>query len=238
MSEVVQIVRSVMSIDSVKRRKQVAMTIVPESGGTVLNIPYAPRAVDHSDLGGSFVSINRPGLPEITVFQNRLTPKMSFSVIVADKRVSVGGSTTVVNAINVINTLKSFAESGKRLRISYGALESGLWYLIDLSLSSIRRSPYTDEITQADVSMSFARAEEVVVNTGPVTGGVQPPAPPVATPSPAKTATKTYVVKKGDTLWAISIRYYGTGTKWQRIADVNRIKDPRKLQIGTKLTIP
>lgn len=49
---------------------------------------------------------------------------------------------------------------------------------------------------------------------------------------------KSYSVKKGDTLWALAEKYYGDGTKWKLIAKANGVKDPRKLQIGTKLTIP
>ena len=48
---------------------------------------------------------------------------------------------------------------------------------------------------------------------------------------------KTYTVKKGDTLWDIACRFYGDGTKWGNIAARNGVTDPRKLQIGTVLTL-
>ena len=48
---------------------------------------------------------------------------------------------------------------------------------------------------------------------------------------------KTYTVKKGDTLWDIACRFYGDGTKWGSIAARNGVTDPRKLQIGTVLTL-
>jgi nucleoid-associated protein YgaU len=56
----------------------------------------------------------------------------------------------------------------------------------------------------------------------------------------APAAGRTYVVKKGDTLAGISKRFYGKESRWRSIynANRNRIKDPNKLQIGTKLTIP
>lgn len=47
-----------------------------------------------------------------------------------------------------------------------------------------------------------------------------------------------YVVKKGDTLWELAKKYYGSGSKWKVIADKNGVKNPRNLQIGTKLIIP
>lgn len=45
-------------------------------------------------------------------------------------------------------------------------------------------------------------------------------------------------VKKGDTLWELAEYYYKNPYKWTVIAKANKISDPRKLQIGTKLLIP
>jgi len=52
------------------------------------------------------------------------------------------------------------------------------------------------------------------------------------------TTSKSYTVKKGDTLWDLAVKYYGDGTQWKKIAKANGVKDPKKLQIGTKLKIP
>lgn len=51
---------------------------------------------------------------------------------------------------------------------------------------------------------------------------------------------KTYVVKKGDTLSAISRRMYGNSSRYKDIWNANksRIKDPNKLTIGQRLIIP
>ena len=40
---------------------------------------------------------------------------------------------------------------------------------------------------------------------------------------------------KGDTLWDIAARFYGSGTKWGVIAEKNGVTNPRLLQIGTVL---
>lgn len=59
-------------------------------------------------------------------------------------------------------------------------------------------------------------------------------------PEPEETEERTYVVEKGDTLWAIADRFYGDGTKWPRIHEANRekIDDPDVIQPGWELTIP
>jgi nucleoid-associated protein YgaU len=55
-----------------------------------------------------------------------------------------------------------------------------------------------------------------------------------------KSSKKYYTVKKGDTLWAISKKYYGKGTDWKKIADANKkiIKNPNLIYPGQKLLIP
>lgn len=45
----------------------------------------------------------------------------------------------------------------------------------------------------------------------------------------------SYTVVKGDTLWDLGIKY---GVDWNEIAELNGVRDARKLQIGTILNIP
>jgi LysM repeat protein len=51
-------------------------------------------------------------------------------------------------------------------------------------------------------------------------------------------AVRTYTVESGDTLWAISERFYGDGSKYQIIADASGISNPDLIQPGQVLTIP
>ena len=52
--------------------------------------------------------------------------------------------------------------------------------------------------------------------------------------------TRTYTVKRGDTLWAIAKKYYGNGAQYPKIVNANKskIKNPNLIQIGWVLTIP
>ena len=49
-----------------------------------------------------------------------------------------------------------------------------------------------------------------------------------------------HIVREGETLSRISILYYGSAGKWQKILDSNRktITDANKIKPGTKLIIP
>lgn len=49
---------------------------------------------------------------------------------------------------------------------------------------------------------------------------------------------KYYTVVKGDTLWAISKRFYGNGNRYPEIAKANNIKNPDIIHVGQKLLIP
>jgi LysM repeat protein len=52
--------------------------------------------------------------------------------------------------------------------------------------------------------------------------------------------TKTYTVKKGDTLWGIAKKYYGNGAKYTQIYNANKdkIKNPNLIYPGQVFTIP
>jgi nucleoid-associated protein YgaU len=62
----------------------------------------------------------------------------------------------------------------------------------------------------------------------------EPTAAPRAQPGPAQ----SYVVEKGDTLAGIADKLLGDSDKWTVIARVNRIEEPEKLAVGTRLEIP
>jgi nucleoid-associated protein YgaU len=64
------------------------------------------------------------------------------------------------------------------------------------------------------------------------------PAPPPPPPPPPPPAPRTYTVVPGDTLWAISERFYGDGSRYQRIADASGVSNPDLIHPGQVLTIP
>jgi hypothetical protein len=49
---------------------------------------------------------------------------------------------------------------------------------------------------------------------------------------------RTYTVKKGDTLQGIAKKLLGKASRWQEIAKINNIHDPRNLKVGKKLRVP
>lgn len=57
-------------------------------------------------------------------------------------------------------------------------------------------------------------------------------------PTPTKKKEKkTYIVKKGDTLWAIAKRHTGDPMNYKKIAKANKIKNPNIIRPGQKLIL-
>jgi nucleoid-associated protein YgaU len=92
------------------------------------------------------------------------------------------------------------------------------------------------------------------VDTGATMEPMDPSPPPAAKSGAGRTETagdevltpggsgggRTYVVQKGDTLYAIARKFYGEQSKWKVIYNANRgqLTSPDKLKAGMKLVIP
>ena len=68
------------------------------------------------------------------------------------------------------------------------------------------------------------------------------PPPPAATAAAAaqEPDAETYTIKKGDTLWAIAEKHYGSGAKYPKIVEANQpmIKDADEIYPGQVLRLP
>jgi nucleoid-associated protein YgaU len=61
------------------------------------------------------------------------------------------------------------------------------------------------------------------------------------TDAPAESArARMHVVQRGDTLYSLALRYYGTRAGWERIYQANRSGLPNRdqLKVGQQLVIP
>jgi len=69
---------------------------------------------------------------------------------------------------------------------------------------------------------------------------VAPIEKPSEKPSASATEGQTYTVKRGDTLFKISQKFYGNGKDFQRIFDANsdKLKSINSIEVGQELTIP
>jgi hypothetical protein len=75
---------------------------------------------------------------------------------------------------------------------------------------------------KSPAAAAAARAESAQVSTG--TGAAVP--------------GKTYTAKSGDTLSRIAASQLGNANRWQELANLNGIRDPRTLKVGQVLKLP
>jgi nucleoid-associated protein YgaU len=113
-------------------------------------------------------------------------------------------------------------------------------------LSSLDQPPGATGAGYADPYATPPTAAQRPIDRAPIdnTGVIPPPpreprpAAPTAGAAKAPSASKTYVVKKGDTLSEIAQKFYGDSSQWKKIQRANNIKDPKVLRVGQKLVIP
>ena len=60
----------------------------------------------------------------------------------------------------------------------------------------------------------------------------------VASADTVEIANDNYTVEKGDTLWSISVRAYGDGYQWTKVAQANNLKHPNVIHTGNTLVLP
>jgi nucleoid-associated protein YgaU len=94
-----------------------------------------------------------------------------------------------------------------------------------------------------------AVSESIPEPSGPAIGGGSEIAPPRPVkplpPEPSKGGAgtvaaggKTHTVAPHETLYSISVKYYGNGKRVEDIAKLNGITDPNKIQVGQVLKLP
>jgi hypothetical protein len=149
----------------------------------------------------------------------------------------------VADAIRLLFAIARLAEP---VGLYYGNLEAGVWLITDIDVRARRRDPETNDVNWCELDLEFVEhrpAPVPVVAIPELTPTVTPPTPPPpAAPSPGATPAapgpRTHTVVRGDTLWALAGLFYGDHLQWRRLADANAIRDPRRMAVGTKLTIP
>lgn len=201
--------------------------ILRNAQGTTIKVYRSPRATDHTGHGQTWAEGQRAGRQSVHRRSAEKTP--SFSV-----QITLGHEDWYKEVGAELTRYIGFAKSKSPITVTYSKGESGLFYITDFSYTVELRSPFTNEPTRAQVSLTFTKANKDTIKTGPVS---KAPAP-VKKPSTANKTLRKHKVVKGDTLSHLALRYYGNAYKWPKIADYNKIKNPRLLRIGTILTIP
>lgn len=229
-------------------RKQVTIT-APAVSGDPITLPITSPKVDITPGIVDWVETPRPFKKSLLLPRGvkLSTMKMTVQVVGANPD-DVDGCELILQRLALMSTVP---QPGNPLVVSYGRWESshalcwtGGWRLTAFTITSQKRQPVTNSILWAEVSLTFTEASDVPLPAGLLSRTAVPPAPtpapaaPGAAPGTKPAAGRTYTVRTGDTLWGISVRFYGSGARWTAIAQANGIADPRSLHPGQVLKIP
>ena len=132
---------------------------------------------------------------------------------------------------SVLAMLKSWQDSGDPVRLIISGSDINDAFLIEDVSETLAEGDRDVGLTLTLREYKFKSALAALA------GGSGSAASVSKTRTDERVTPKTYTVKKGDTLWDIACRFYGDGTKWGALAARNGVADPRKLQIGTVLTL-
>ena len=87
------------------------------------------------------------------------------------------------------------------------------------------------------VLKEYRRSQSIAYKPLPQNGGKGNNAVQQNMQRPAKTPAKTYMVKKGDSLWKIAKKELGNGSKYKEIAQKNNIQNPSLIYPGQVLQL-
>lgn len=200
------------------------MQIVAEGGVTVV-VPYAPREGTLDGVAAAYDEVPRGGREPLLLASGGTLRTYTFELIFGyrDPNQSIEDE---------LRAMRDLAESGKRMTVKLD-LTTGerQWRMTGFSQQTVGRQFGTNASTRAVCSVTLTEASDPVVGAGPVSGGS-------TSKTKDKDRPKFVVVKKGDTLQSIAKKYYGNASAWQKIADENKIRDPKKVDVGDKLRLP
>ena len=190
--------------------------------------PFAPKQVSYYVTGRKYNEVERPDRKPVTTSPGISLKQMSMELFI--------GSNNFEKSIDSdLATLEQLAFTKQILLVEYDPRTQGQWNITSLDYESIERQSGSNIITRAKVNIEFTEAIGFNTKTNVaslVAGSASLVASTTSTSNP-----KTYVIKKGDTLSAISIKFYYTPNKWRIIADANKL-DPKNLKVGKTIRIP
>ncbi|MCM3000271.1 bifunctional 2',3'-cyclic-nucleotide 2'-phosphodiesterase/3'-nucleotidase [Paenibacillus cellulositrophicus] len=124
---------------------------------------------------------------------------------------------------------KDLAASSKNMKYIGAAEEGFAKYGLDLSVSTAGTAPGTPPATTPEKPSKPSEPSTPAQPSKPSTPSKPAPAPET------KPSGKVYVIKKGDNLYRIGIKF---GVDWKTIAHVNGITNVHGLKVGQQIMIP
>lgn len=230
------------------------VTLTGHNGTVTLDIT-SPE-LDLAGLADDWQEVPIPGRKPYLMRAGKRLPTISMEATIG--RDGDGRERDVTADLMALAVMASPVTATSTVVLGYSRLEGSAtfaptgWRITDLSIRTVRRRP-DNTVSRARVALTLTAASDPVTpqlpgsastpssaRTPALAGSTTTPAAVPARSSTTSSATaRRHTVRAGDTLWTIAATYYGGDTsRWSAIAEANGIRDPRRLAIGTVLTLP
>lgn len=204
--------------------KEIALIIT--NGDIEFRTELAPKTVEYTGHENTYNEVARPDRKPLLRRSGKALRKMNMTLLVLPK-IDDGYNSMEISIESRLENLEKLAASTKPIIVEYDTRTKGKWSITTLSYTSIERMERTDQISRAEVTIEFTEnPDPTPITINQITKGKRP---------------KTYVVKKGDTLHKIVVRFYQTDNARiiNAVAKANKIKNPKhKLHPGKHIKLP
>lgn len=204
----------------IKQEKNGALQLPVKPTDFNVSVAHRNTVVNVVQLGDINL-IGKTGLREVSLSSFFPARAYNFSI-----------NTDLKEPISCVNQIESWRTSGKPVRVIItdvlnmeATIESFIWGERDAT---------------GDIYYTLALKEYKKIKNKKSTANISTvPETTRETKDPESSAGTTYTVKEGDSLWAISKRYYGDGSQYTKIYEANKdkIKVPSLIHKGTVLLI-
>lgn len=186
---------------------------------------------------GEINFLKYPGLTEITlplVFPMLTASKRPDYYLTLLERAKTQRTTTQFIMTRTTPAGQLLFDTNIKVSVEDYTIEESATNGLDVSVE-VKLKQYRDYSTKTVAIKTTVKHNDSKDTTVKKTATVQTTRPATNAPQ-----TKTYTVKKGDTLWGVAKKYYGNGAKYPTIYNANKgkIKNPNLIYVGQVFTIP